>query len=278
MNNIEITCPRCASLIGSCNINLNDLLEKCKNCGFIIDRMHGIPNLRDGNSKDFNMLESDSKLQNYNSSKLNIPFIDNALESGLSTLEIGGGADICDAPNLIKTDAFLYSTEIDFIADAHALPFADEMFSYVYSLAVFEHLHSPWIAADEIFRILKPGGQVYVLTAFMQHMHGYPDHYFNMTTSGLKRIFSNFEVKYAKPSVFSSFNQLSYIFMDFADFVNDINLCKENSMIKKRLQDSVSTFCDSVEKLDEILLEEKNFSDSMNKIAPSIELLALKKY
>ena len=278
MNNIEITCPRCACLIGSFRFNLTDLLEKCKNCGFIIDRIHGIPNLRDGNSENFNMLGNEAKLQNYNSAKLNIPFIDNALESGLPILEIGGGADICDASNLIKTDAFLYSTEIDFIADAHALPFADEMFSYVYSLAVFEHLHSPWIAADEIYRVLKPGGEVYVLTAFTQHMHGYPDHYFNMTTSGLKRIFSNFDVQYSKPSIFSSFNQLSYIFMDFVNFVNDVSLSKKHAIVKNRLQDSVSIFCDSVEKLDEVLLNENNISDSLNKVAPSIELLALKKY
>ena len=180
MNNIAITCPRCARIIGSFKSGITEILDKCKNCDFMIEKIHGIPNLRDCASENVNMLEAEVQLQNYNSAELGIPFIDNALKSGFSTLQIGGGADLCDASNLMKTDAFLYSNEMDCIADAHALPFADEMFSYVYSLAVFEHLHSPWIAADEIFRVLKPGGEVYVLTAFMQHLHGYPNHYFKV--------------------------------------------------------------------------------------------------
>jgi hypothetical protein len=66
--------------------------------------------------------------------------------------------------------------------------------------------------------------------------------------------------------------------MDFVNFVNDVNLSKKHKLVRDRLQDSVSIFCDSVEKLDEVLLNENNISDSLNKVAPSIELLALKKY
>lgn len=276
MNKVEITCPRCFHKVGFHELGVVSLVDKCKNCEFFIDEMYGIPVLRDCENAKIDMLDSNPKLESYNSKSLNIPFIDKALSSGLPTLQLGGGGDICLKDNLIKTDAFLYSTEIDIIADAHALPFADESFSYVYTLAVFEHLHSPWVAADEIFRILKPGGEVYVLTAFMQHVHGYPEHYFNMTTEGLKRIFANFEIKYAKPSIQTSFDQLSYIFMDFVNFVNEVDVGEQNSLSKNQLIQSLNEFCNSVEKLDGVLLNESNVSENWQKIAPSIELLAVK--
>jgi hypothetical protein len=50
-------------------------------------------------------------------------------------------------------------------------------------------------------RVLKPGGKAYTLCAFLQPLHGYPDHYFNATESGLARLFSDdFEIEVAGPS------------------------------------------------------------------------------
>ena len=126
-----------------------------------------------------------------------------ALTRGDVTLELGAGLDVNDAATLVKTDAFVYGdANLDLVADAHNLPFADASFDFVFSLAVFEHLHSPWIAAGEIARVLRPGGGVYTLAAFLQPLHGYPDHYFNTTESGLARLFSDqFELQHAGPSL-----------------------------------------------------------------------------
>ncbi len=44
----------------------------------------------------------------------------------------------------------------DFLADAHAIPFADNTFDCVLSYAVLEHLHDPFVALSEINRVLKP--------------------------------------------------------------------------------------------------------------------------
>jgi len=46
----------------------------------------------------------------------------------------------------------------DILADAHAIPFKSGTFDCVFSYAVLEHLHNPFIAIEEIKRILKPGG------------------------------------------------------------------------------------------------------------------------
>ena len=46
----------------------------------------------------------------------------------------------------------------DLLADAHSIPFADESFDCVFSYAVLEHLHNPFVAIQEVARVLKPGG------------------------------------------------------------------------------------------------------------------------
>jgi SAM-dependent methyltransferase len=70
----------------------------------------------------------------------------------------------------------------DTIADAHNLPFDDLSFDVVFSYAVLEHLHSPFVAIREVERVLKPGG-VYVGTV----SQGEPFHasYFHHTAWGL---------------------------------------------------------------------------------------------
>ena len=46
----------------------------------------------------------------------------------------------------------------DFLADAHSIPFRAASFDCVFSYAVLEHLHNPFIALHEVARVLKPGG------------------------------------------------------------------------------------------------------------------------
>lgn len=59
----------------------------------------------------------------------------------------------------------------DFLADAHALPFADSEFGLVMSMAVFEHLWNPHLAAREVARVLIPGGKCFGSVAFLEPFH-----------------------------------------------------------------------------------------------------------
>jgi SAM-dependent methyltransferase len=77
----------------------------------------------------------------------------------------------------------------DVLGDGEHLPFDDGVFDAVLSLAVLEHVRNPFACAAEIARVLKPGGRVYAAVPFLQPLHGYPDHYYNMTTSGLRQLF-----------------------------------------------------------------------------------------
>lgn len=52
-----------------------------------------------------------------------------------------------------------YSSKVaDFLADAHSLPFKENSFECVFSYAVLEHLHNPFVAISEIERVLTDGG------------------------------------------------------------------------------------------------------------------------
>jgi SAM-dependent methyltransferase len=84
---------------------------------------------------------------------------------------------------------------VDVVADAHQLPYADESVDVIYSEAVFEHLHSPDKAAEEIYRVLKPGRKIFICTPFMFPYHGYPHHYQNYTISGHRHLFESAGLK-----------------------------------------------------------------------------------
>ncbi|MCW3015409.1 MAG: methyltransferase protein [Solirubrobacterales bacterium] len=192
-------CPRCHGALAD---DAQDS-PRCTACGASYGTLGGIPVLvADADLDAIDLRETGGHLPTYDCAGLGIPSVDAALARGDRILELGAGLDTHRAPNVVMTDAFVYGADhLDVVADAHALPFADASFDFVFSLAVFEHLHSPWIAAREIARVLRPGGSCYTLAAFLQPLHGYPDHYFNATESGLRRLFEDdFEVQEAGPS------------------------------------------------------------------------------
>jgi len=83
---------------------------------------------------------------------------------------------------------------VDIVSTQARLPLRDRSVDTVVSLSVFEHLPDPFAMAAEIRRVLKPGGTVWIETAFMQPMHADPGHYFNMTLQGLLRTFAGFAI------------------------------------------------------------------------------------
>lgn len=273
-----IVCPKCHTPLDESLLE-GAGSEECLICKFEIKQLHGVPVLRTNEkAENLDFLPAQKSLKVRDSSELKIPFVQEALKSKDLVLELGAGSDKCELPNLVKTDAFLYSTDLDCLVDAHSMPFPDNTFGYVYSLAVFEHLHSPWVAAEEIFRVLKPGGKVFVLTAFMQHMHGFPNHYFNMTISGLERIFSAFDIERCLPSQWARFDEIAYILCDIYGLLNDIQVKKLKKRISlKLLKSAISRVVKYLPGFDKELLAGNPSPDGLwASIAPSIELVAKK--
>ncbi len=69
--------------------------------------------------------------------------------------------------------------------DCLSLPFRANCADLILSQAVLEHVTNPDLAMQEMFRVLRPGGILYVEIAFMQPVHMAPWHYFNITPHGL---------------------------------------------------------------------------------------------
>ena len=106
-------------------------------------------------------------------------------------LDIGSGNMALDDPCIVRMDVML-SPYVDIVADAHFLPFLPESIDYIFSLAVFEHLRNPFVAARSIYEVLKDGGYIYHECNFVFAYHGYPHHYFNASLQGMEQIFSEF--------------------------------------------------------------------------------------
>jgi SAM-dependent methyltransferase len=94
--------------------------------------------------------------------------------------------------HVIEAEAAIFR-HTDVVADSHALPFEDDTFELVIAMNAFEHYHSPERVVGEIKRVLKPGGQVLIRTAFLQPLHEPPWHFYNCTRYGLERWFAPFQ-------------------------------------------------------------------------------------
>jgi SAM-dependent methyltransferase len=70
-------------------------------------------------------------------------------------------------------------------------PIRANVFDGIVCSAVLEHVRKPWTVVDEIRRMLKPGGKVWIDWPFLQPVHGYPSHFFNATREGLRSIFED---------------------------------------------------------------------------------------
>ena len=114
-----------------------------------------------------------------------------SLTDGQVAVDVGSGDMRLDDPCIIRMDVKL-TPHVDVVGDFHALPFLPDSVDYIFSIAVFEHLRQPFTAAEEIWRVLKPGGYVYNDANFVFNYHGYPHHYFNISIQGFEQIFARF--------------------------------------------------------------------------------------
>ena len=94
--------------------------------------------------------------------------------------------------NVINLDVVLLPN-VTVVADAAQLPFQGESLDAVFAQAVLEHVRRPYRAVQEIYRVLKPGGGVYVDVPFVQVYHNRVD-FQRYTADGLRELFRDFEV------------------------------------------------------------------------------------
>jgi len=116
-------------------------------------------------------------------------------------LFVGGGSvgqgmePFYAAPDMkvVAFDVFV-SEHVQFVADAHNMPFPGEQFDCVIVQAVLEHVLNPVKVVSEIYRVLKPTGIVYGETPFLQQVHEGAYDFTRFTESGHRYLFKKFEL------------------------------------------------------------------------------------
>jgi len=79
------------------------------------------------------------------------------------------------------------------LADIHRLPFADASVDGVICTNVLEHVADAHACLDEIARVVKPGGHVYVSVPFLFPMHPDPLDRWRWTLDGLRHALRGFD-------------------------------------------------------------------------------------
>jgi SAM-dependent methyltransferase len=105
-------------------------------------------------------------------------------------LDNGAGRRPVYYPNVVNFEIAAYDTT-DVRGVGELLPFRDDTFDGIISIAVLEHVKDPFQCAREIMRVLKPGGKLLCAVPLLQPVHAYPHHYYNMTAQGVRNLFGD---------------------------------------------------------------------------------------
>lgn len=66
-------------------------------------------------------------------------------------------------------------------------------FATIFCLSVLEHCQQPFVMAENLMRLLAPGGKIVVSVPFAWQFHAYPSDYWRFTHEGVRRLFSQLE-------------------------------------------------------------------------------------
>jgi SAM-dependent methyltransferase len=64
-----------------------------------------------------------------------------------------------------------------------------QRFGTIFSFSVMEHCDQPFLMAENMTRLLKPGGKIVLSVPFAWKFHGYPSDYWRFTAEGIKKLF-----------------------------------------------------------------------------------------
>lgn len=79
-------------------------------------------------------------------------------------------------------------SNLDYVGPLDNMPIPDGTFDAVLCTQVLEHLEWPRESVKEMYRVLKPGGKLYITAPMAQGEHQVPYDFFRYTSLGLKSI------------------------------------------------------------------------------------------
>ncbi|MBN1128717.1 MAG: class I SAM-dependent methyltransferase [Chitinispirillaceae bacterium] len=113
-------------------------------------------------------------------------FLNYGNETGRKSLQIGARRSKLGA-NWVSVDLFDTSPLIDFNYDVRSLGFDDNQFDAIACNAILEHIDDPPKAIGELFRVLRPGGRIWVEVPLNQPYHPSPQDFWRVTPEGLRQ-------------------------------------------------------------------------------------------
>ena len=122
----------------------------------------------------------------------------NSVEASSIVVDVGAGQ--CELEmffqdsNYIGIDLAVGDDNWDFsklsvFGDVQQLPFESSFADAALNIWVMEHIPNPQSMVDEMYRILKPGGKVFLVVPFALHEHQQPYDYYRYTRFGVKHLF-----------------------------------------------------------------------------------------
>jgi len=93
---------------------------------------------------------------------------------------------------LIESDVF-FGSRTNLVCDATDLPFADQSFDGAVIQGVLGNVADPYRAIEEVHRVLRPNGLLYVETPFVQQVCLGPYDFTRFSLLGLRRLCRSFE-------------------------------------------------------------------------------------
>ncbi|MGF1527360.1 MAG: class I SAM-dependent methyltransferase [Candidatus Competibacterales bacterium] len=184
----RLRCPRCP-----CGLERRDGAWWCRACDTRYDTgANGILSVLPADLEQASRLthKRDPVSAHLYHSKRLLPLINAVGQRSGWVLDVGAGLRRQVLPQLFCVELYDYPST-DVRATGDGLPFKDDSFDLVISNAVLEHVADPFADAKELVRVLKPGGTLFTTVPLLQPEHGYPQHYFNMTRTGVRQLFGD---------------------------------------------------------------------------------------
>lgn len=84
---------------------------------------------------------------------------------------------------------------VDVVANVEELSFPDGSFGTVLAMSTFEHVAHFWKAFDEVRRVLRPDGALFLCVPFYFHIHAHPNDYWRFTPTALELLLKDYPSK-----------------------------------------------------------------------------------